>query len=156
MPVEASSDRVLPVQELLDECLVYDCNTAFLLVFVITKVAAPERNAHHIEIPGAAIDRNGDRQIARSCKLRAFDINGAAVVIEAEREVISQRSAFDLRQRLGTLQHLLLKRASALLVISLQADIERNRHRVFRIEPGPHLLSGLQTPNDKARTDEED
>ena len=41
MPVEAPADRVLSVEELFRERLVHDRNAAFLLVFVIAKIAAP-------------------------------------------------------------------------------------------------------------------
>jgi hypothetical protein len=40
MPVEAPADRVLPIEELFRERLVHDCDTAFLLVFVVAKIAA--------------------------------------------------------------------------------------------------------------------
>src|SRR6266581_2950547 len=155
MPVETPSDRVLPIEEFFRERLVYDRDAAFLLVFVIAKIAAAKRNAHHIEVAGAALDRDRDRQIARSGKLGAFDVNRAVVVIETERKIISQRSVFDLRQSLRTLEHLLLKGATACFVIALQADVERNRDGVFWIEAGPHLLSGLQTAHNEAGADEQ-
>jgi hypothetical protein len=39
---------------------------------------------------------------------------------------------------------------------TLQADIERNRDRVFWIEPGRIFLSGLQTAHNEAGADEQD
>ena len=124
MPVEAPADRILSVEEFFRERFIHDRNAAFLFVFVITKVTAAQRNTHHIEVTGTTLDRDRDRQIACAFELRAFDVNRGVVVIESERKVISQRGVFDLWQRLRSLEHLLLKRAAAFLVIALQADIE--------------------------------
>src|SRR5207237_2707854 len=126
---------------------------SFVLIETIT---AAMRTTHHIVIPRAALDWDCDRQRARAFKLRSFDIDRAVVVVQSQREIISQRGIFDLRQSPRLLQHLLLKRAAALLVIALQTDIERNRDRVFWIEAGPHLLSGLQTAHNKTGADEQD
>src|SRR5215510_6658000 len=115
MPVEAPADRVPPIEELFRERLVHNRDAAFLLVFVVAKIAAAQWNAHHIEVTGAALDWDRDRQGARAFELRAFDINRTVVVVQSEREVISQRGAFNLRQRLRSLEHSLLERAAAFL-----------------------------------------
>src|SRR4029077_13048792 len=124
MPVESPADRVLSIEEFFRERLVHDREAASLLVFVVAKIPAAERNTHHIEVPRAALDWDRNRQRARAFELGAFDINRAVVVIQSEREVISQRGIFDFRQSPRVLEHLLLKRAAALLVIALQTDIE--------------------------------
>ena len=100
MPVEAPANRVPSIKELFRKRLVHDRDAAFLLVFVIAKITAAQRNAHHIEVTRAALDRDRDRQSASAFELRAFDINRAVVVVQSERKIVSQRGIFDLRQRL--------------------------------------------------------
>src|SRR5262245_10776034 len=156
MPNEPAASRLLSVGELFCERLVHDSEAAFLLVVVIAEIAAAQWNAHHIEVTRASLDWNRDRQRARAFELRAFNINAAAVVVEAKRKVISQRSIFDLRQSLCMFEHLLLKGATARFVIALQADIEGNRHHIFRVESRPHLLSSLQTTDNEAGADKQD
>src|SRR5262249_59456076 len=116
MPVKTTPDRVLTIEELFRERLVHYRDAAFLLVFVVAKVTAAQRNAHHFEITGPALDWDRDRQSARTFELRAFYIDRAVVVIQSQRKIIGQRGVLDLRQRLRMLQHLLLKRAATLLI----------------------------------------
>ena len=62
MPVEAPANRVVSIEELFHKGLVHDRDAAFLLVFIVAKIAAAQWNTHDIEISGAAFDRDRDRQ----------------------------------------------------------------------------------------------
>jgi hypothetical protein len=76
--------------------------------------------------------------------------------VEAEREVIGHGDVLDLRQRAGALEHLLVEGFAARFFVALQDDIEGKRDAVLGIEPGAHLLRGLQSAHDQAGADEQD
>src|SRR4051794_5716423 len=124
MPVEAAANRVGAVEEFLRESLVYDRDAAFFLVFVITKVAAAQGHSHDVEVSRSAFVGNSDWQRAGAFELGAFDVDGAVVIIQSEREIIGERGVLDLRQCLCAIEHLPLKGPTASFVITLETEVE--------------------------------